>query len=91
MNKKVNTILFMLAGTVLNIVMMLAIFLILLFAANFVLTPETDSTVKMVVFLLVISLSVVGSFFFYSKVIKWINGKWDLDQYLHPLFGKKRS
>ena len=90
MNKKVNTILFMLAGTVLNIVVMLALFLILLFAANLVLTPETDSTIKMVVFLLVITLSVLGSFFIYSRLVKWINGKWDLDRYMHPLFGKKR-
>ena len=90
MNKKVNTILFMLAGTVLNIVVMLVLFLILLFAANLILTPETDSTIKMVVFLLVITLSVLGSFFLYSRLVKWINGKWDLDQYMHPLFGKKR-
>ncbi len=90
MNKKVNTILFMLAGTVLNIVTMLGLFLILLFAANLVLTPETDSTIKMVVFLLVITLSVLGSFFLYSRLVKWINEKWDLDRYMHPLFGKKR-
>ena len=90
MNKKMNTLLFMLAGTVLNIVMMLALFLLLLFGVNRIMSPDMDGTVKMVVFLLVVSLSVIGTFFLYSKLIRWINKKWNLDQYLHPLFGKKR-
>jgi len=90
MNKKLNTLLFMLVGTIVNIVMMLAIFLLLLYGANLILTPESDSTVKMVIFFLVVSLSVVGTFFLYSKLIKVINRKWDLEQYMHPLFGRKR-
>lgn len=89
MNKKLNTVLFMLAGTVLNIFMMLASFLILLFLANFILTPETGATMKMVVFFLVIALSVIGSFLLYSRIVKWINEKYSLDQYMHPLFGKR--
>ena len=89
MNKKLNTVLFMLAGTVLNIVMMLFSFLVLLFLANLVLTPESNPTLKMVVFLLVVTLSVIGTFFLYSKMIRWINNKWSLDKYMLPLFGKK--
>lgn len=89
MNKKLNTVLFMLAGTVLNIFMMLASFLILLFLANLVLTPESNDTFRMVVFLLVVSLSIIGSFILYSKIVKRINEKYNLDQYMHPLFGKK--
>lgn len=89
MNKKLNTVLFMLAGTVLNIFMMLASFLILLFLANLVLTPETNDSFRMVVFLLVVSLSIIGSFILYSKIVKLINEKYNLDQYMHPLFGKK--
>jgi len=90
MNKKLNTVLFMLAGTVLNIVVMLALFLLLLFGANLILTPESDATLKMLVFLVVVVVSVVGTFFIYSRIVKWINNKWNLEQYMHPLFGRKR-
>ncbi len=89
MNKKLNTILFMLGGTILNIFLMLAFFLVLLFGANIVITPETAPTVKMLIFLLVIVLSVVGAFLVYSKIIKWVSGKWDLEKTMHPLFGKR--
>ena len=80
--------LFMLAGTVLNIFLMIGFFLLLLLGANFIITPETSPAFKMLTFLLVIVLSVVAAFFIYSRVIKWINGKWELEKYIHPLFGK---
>jgi len=90
MNKKLNTILFMLGGTVLNIVLMLGLFLLFLYLGNMVLTPETDSNIKMLVFLLIIGFSVVGSFFLYSRIVKYISKKWNLEEYMHPLFSRKR-
>jgi len=90
MNKKLNTILFMLGGTVLNVLLMLGLFLLFLYLGNLVLTPETDSNVKMLVFLLIIGFSVVGSFFLYSRIIKFISKKWNLEEYMHPLFSRKR-
>jgi len=89
MNKKLNTILFMLAGTVLNIFLMLVLFLLFLFLGNMILTPETDSNIKMLIFLLIIGFSVVGSFFLYSRIVKYISKKWNLEEYMHPLFSKK--
>ena len=88
--RKINTFLFMLAGTVFNLAVMLAFFLALIFLANFFLTPESSQIIKMAVFFMVIVFSVLGTFFLYSRILRWINGKWDLDRYLHPLFGKKR-
>ncbi len=78
----------MLGGTVLNIFLMIGFFLIFLFGANLLVTPESSPSFKMITFLLVIVLSVVAAFFIYSRVIKWISGKWDLEKYIHPLFGK---
>jgi len=89
MNKKLNTILFMLGGTVLNVLLMLGLFLLFLYLGNMVLTPETDSNIKMLVFLLIIGFSVVGSFFLYSRIVKYISKKWNLEEYMHPLFSRK--
>ncbi|MDC7242303.1 MAG: leader peptide processing enzyme [Spirochaetales bacterium] len=91
MNKKLNTVLFMIGGTILNIVLMVLIFVIGLFLGNQILTPESDANLKTVVFLAIIGISVVGSFFLYSKIIKFITNKWNLEDYMHPFFsGKKR-
>ncbi|QEN09233.1 leader peptide processing enzyme [Oceanispirochaeta crateris] len=90
MNKKLNTVLFMLAGTILNIFLMLGLFLLFLYLGNLVLTPETDSSLKMLVFLLIIGFSVVGSFFLYSRIVKIINKRWNLENYMHPFFTRKR-
>lgn len=90
MNKKLNTVLFMLGGTIVNIFLMLGLFLLFLYLGNLVLTPETDSNLKMLIFLLIIGCSVVGSFFLYSRIVKMINKKWNLENYMHPLFTRKR-
>ncbi|OQY35615.1 MAG: hypothetical protein B6241_00020 [Spirochaetaceae bacterium 4572_59] len=92
MNKKLNTVLFMLGGTLLNIFLMLASFLILLLLATRLLAhfPDVGGTLKMVIFLLVVSISIISSFMLYSKIVKWINKKYSLDKYMHPLFAKKR-
>jgi predicted MFS family arabinose efflux permease len=80
----------MLAGTILNIFLMLGLFLLFLYLGNLVLTPETDSSLKMLVFLLIIGFSVVGSFFLYSRIVKIINKRWNLENYMHPFFTRKR-
>lgn len=80
----------MLGGTVLNIVLMLGLFILFLFLGNRILTPETSSNIKMLIFLLIIGFSVVGSFFLYSRIIKAITKKWNLEEYMHPLFTRKR-
>lgn len=80
----------MLGGTVLNIVLLLGLFILFLFLGNKVLTPETSSNIKMLVFLLIIGFSVVGSFFLYSRIIKLITKKWNLEEYMHPLFSSRK-
>lgn len=89
MNKKVNTLLFMLAGTVVNIVLMLGLFILFLFLGNLVLTPETDSSIKLLVFLMIIGLSVVGSFLIYSRIVKFVTTRWNLEQIMHPIFSRR--
>lgn len=90
MNKKLNTVLFMLGGTVVNIVLMLGLFILFLFLGNKVLTPETSANIKMLIFLLIMGFSVVGSFFIYSKIVKFVTKKWNLEEYMHPIFSNRK-
>ena len=80
----------MLGGTVVNIVLMLGLFILFLFLGNKVLTPETSANIKMLIFLLIMGFSVVGSFFIYSKIVKFVTKKWNLEEYMHPIFSNRK-
>jgi membrane protein YdbS with pleckstrin-like domain len=90
MNKKLNTLFFLLAGTVVNIVVMLLLLVGFLYLIGFLFTPETNGSVVTAVTLTAVMLSVVGSYFVYSKLVKFVNNKWNLEQWIEPLFRKKR-
>lgn len=85
MNKKLNTILFVLGATVVNILTMLVI----LFFGIFLLgrLPEaTQESAGQFLFILVFLVAIAGSFFSYNKLIKYISNKIDMDKYFHPIF-----
>ena len=90
MNKKLNTLFFLLAGTIVNVVVMLLLLILLLYLIGFLFTPDTDGKVITAVTLTAVMLSVVGSYFVYSKLVKFINKKWDIEQWIEPLFRRKR-
>lgn len=90
MNKKLNTFIFLLAGTVVNIVVMLLLLVAFLYIISFLFKPETNGAVITAVTLTAVMLSVVGSYFIYSRLVKIVNKKWNLEQWIEPLFNKKR-
>ena len=90
MNKKLNTFIFLLVGTVINILVMLILLVGLLYLSGFILTAETDEKVKTIVFFAIVLFSVIGSYFIYSRIVKAINKKWDLEQWIEPIFRRKR-
>ena len=90
MNKKLNTILFLLIGTVVNIVVMLILLISFLYIIGLIFTPESNSNLVTTVTLTAVMLSVVGSYFLYSRLVKIVNKKWDLEQWIEPLFRRKR-
>lgn len=89
MNKKLNTFLFLLVGTVVNIGIMLILLILFLYLIGFLFTSETSSQVVSVLTLGAVMLSVVGSYLIYSQIIKFINRKWNLENYIAPLFRRK--
>lgn len=84
--KKVNTFVFMVAATLLNLLLILAFFLIfssiLTFTASRV---EISDSLYTILAALVIILSFILSFLVYKKIIVWASGKWDFGK------GKERE
>ena len=89
MNKKANTILFMLAATVLNVIMMVVIFLALMLLYAWV-APGGFSTQVGQIVGIVLFLAAIGlTYFLYHRLVKWISNKWNLDEYFAPIFGRR--
>jgi len=86
MNKKVNTILFILAGTLVNVIVAVACFVLLfLLFVNFMVDsiPE-DARMWVLVFFFIASIAV--SFFVYRGLINFLIKKVDVEKYFDPLF-----
>ncbi|WP_018527107.1 hypothetical protein [Alkalispirochaeta alkalica] len=90
MNKRVNTLLFILAATVANILTMMVLFVLFLVVfARFVapsLPPQVNQIMLMVLFL----GSVISTYLLYHRLMRWASKTWDLQKYFGPLFGKER-
>ena len=92
MNKKANTAVFILVATVFNLLLMG----ILLFGAVFLadrLSPrfgDSSSPLLGLIGFLIIGVPIVITFFAYGAVMRWVQKRWNLDQYLHPIFGRRR-
>jgi uncharacterized membrane protein YdbT with pleckstrin-like domain len=79
----------MLAATVLNIVLMIVLFIIcFVLITRFV---DPNSSLIPLWLGLTFLVSIGGSFWVYSRVIKWMNNKFNLEDNLSPLFNRKRK
>ncbi len=86
MNKKLNTVFFLIGATLFNLLVMFLLILVLLKLAA-VIFFDSPPTALLPVLLL---LAMGGSFFIYHRVLKILARKVDLDKYFLPLFKKKR-
>lgn len=85
MNKKLNTALFFVVGTVLNLVLVLVLALVVfvpwvIFAARVV-----PGSVNLVVFALTIVGSLVGSLFLYRMIVDAFQKRVDMEKYFDPI------
>ena len=92
MSKKTNSIVFMLVATVVNLLLLVAFFII-----GFVIIgvlgsrfPGLQSAAPILV-LLVFGLAIFGSFFVYSRIVKWATVKFSLEDKLDPIFTPKKN
>jgi hypothetical protein len=90
MNKKVNTLLFVLVASVLNIVLIIILFLLILAAAGALLPESASNSTVQLLMLGAFIISVVGSYTIYGMLIRLLSKRIDMDRYFHPIFRKKR-
>jgi membrane protein YdbS with pleckstrin-like domain len=90
MNKKLNTALFIIGASILNVILMIILMTAGLALLSLVIPENTSPTAASALFILVFLLSVAGSFFAYHKVIKFLSCKFDMSKYFHPIFNSKK-
>ena len=88
MNKKVNTILFVLGATLFNVlVTVLCLVLLVLIFARFI-APYISDTAQAWGFSLIFIAAIAGSFFTYRALLKFLMVKFDFEKYFDPIFRK---
>ena len=89
MSKKTNTLLFLLGGTVFNILITILFFFILFFIYGrflFPVLPEDSAAWALPV---IFVLSIVAAFFVYRQAVKLVSKKLDMEKNFDPLFGRR--
>ena len=90
MNKKLNTVLFILAATTVNILIMIII--IVLGLMGIARLPEnTQESMGQILFILLFLVAIGGSFFAYHKLIGYLSKKIDMEKYFHPIFRPRKK
>ena len=91
MNKKANTLLFVLGATIFNILCTLLFLVIGLVLISRLLSEDAQESVGQILFIVVFFAAIGGTFFIYHKLMKYFSKKVDFDKYFHPIFrpGKK--
>lgn len=92
MNKKLNTVYFLIGATILNLLILIIIAVVLGLTIGFIYqkTGVDSQGLSLVAVLIILFGSIAGTFFLYSKIIKWVVKKWSLDNYIEPIFRTKK-
>ena len=89
MSKKTNTLLFILGGTVFNIIVTIICFLVFLAIYSrflFPVLPENSAAWALPV---IFVASIAASFFVYRQAIKVVMKKIDMEKHFDPIFGRR--
>jgi len=88
MNKRVNTVLFILGATVFNVIVaVISFFILILLCGKFILPRIPETGYSWAVSLILLA-SIAISIFVYRAVLKFFLSKIDIEQYFDPLFVK---
>ena len=89
MNKKLNTLIFVVVGTLVNITLAIAFVIVLLVLASF--AKDVIAPVKGMFLPFIVFLGIFISMMLYQKLSMWVIKKFDLEDKLDPLFVSKRN
>jgi hypothetical protein len=87
MNKKVNTLLFVLGATAANILITILVFILLFVICVRLLPADTLAGVLPFVFI----AALAASFFIYNRILKIVTNKFEMDKYFDPIFKSRRK
>ena len=90
MNKKVNTVLFLLGATVFNLLIMFILIVLFLVLISAIFRGSLNPNVLSILMIVVFIGSIAASFFIYGRVVKWLSRKIDMEKYFLPLFRRKK-
>lgn len=90
MNKKANTVLFLLGATVFNLLLMFLLIVIFLVLISAIFKDSLSPNILSILMIVVFIGSIAASFFIYGRVVKWLSRKIDMDKYFIPLFRRKK-
>jgi hypothetical protein len=89
-SKKTNTLLFILGGTVFNILITIISFFILILLFSTFLIPHLPENSGAWVMPVAFVLAIVSSFFLYRLAIKLLMKKVDIEKHFDPILGPRR-
>lgn len=90
MNRRLNTILFLIAATALNLILMFVYFLIMMGLAGLVL-PLRTGILGQILWLLLFALAVAGAFFTYKALFGWFRRRVGMEKYFDEFLFKERG
>jgi hypothetical protein len=91
MNKRVNTLLFILGATFFNVIVAIASFVLLLLLYAGVIVPLAPGAAQPWSFSLIFLASIAISIFVYRIVLKYLLTKVDVEKYFDPLFIRRKG
>jgi hypothetical protein len=86
-----NTVVFILGATVVNMVLMIALFLLTFVLFGIFIAPRLPPAVNSVFILVLFVLSVVGTYFVYHKIVAFLSTRVELEKYFDPIFKSKKK
>jgi hypothetical protein len=89
MNKKLNTIFFILGATLFNILVAIVSFILLTLLYGRFMMPLIPESGQSWVLILIFLSSIAISFFVYRLVLKYLLTKVDVEKYFDPLYVKR--
>jgi ABC-type transport system involved in multi-copper enzyme maturation permease subunit len=91
MNKKVNTVLFILAASLLNVLLMVMLLLFGILLLAYILPEGISPSLAQIFFILVFLGSIALTFFIYHRAMKIFSRKVDMDKYFDPIIRGRRK
>ena len=89
MSNRTKTIVFVIIATVFNL-LLLGILLIASFKLVSLLFIERSGYMINLISFLMIGIPIIATFFVYSIAVRWAQRRWNIDQFLQPIFGRRR-